>query len=449
MSLEKKCQAIVDEDNKYISQSSRVPYFPLAVKSGHGAIIEDADGNEYIDLLSSAAALNTGHAHPKIVKAITDQAKEFIHYTPAYMYHDILVQLAKKLIEITPGNFEKRVAYGVSGSDANDGVIKFARAYTGRKKIITYVQSYHGSTYGALSMSAISLNMRKKIGPLLPDIHHIPYPDCYRCKFGQKIETCDLECFKKFETDLEYYIPVQEIAAIVIEPIAGDAGLIVPPKKYMNKLNELCQKNNILLVSDEVQQGFGRTGKWFGIEHFNIVPDIIVMAKSIASGMPMSALVARKEIIESLEAPAHLFTMGGNPVSCQAALATIEVIEEENLINKSKILGNYMKSRFNEMKKKYPIIGDIRGKGLSIGVDLVKDQKTKEKAKEAAKKICYRSWEKGVIVIFIGGSTLRIQPPLIISKSQIDKALNVIEESIQEYVDDEIPDSVLDVTKGW
>ncbi|MBZ2174637.1 aspartate aminotransferase family protein [Schnuerera sp. xch1] len=443
------CIDIVKEDDKVICPSARVPYYPLVVKRGRGAIIEDVDGNNYIDLLSSAAALNTGHTHPKVVDAIIKQAKEFIHYTPAYMYHESLVKLAKELIDITPGHFNKKVAFGLSGSDANDGVIKLARAYTGRSKIITYIQSYHGSTYGAISMSALSLNMRRKIGPLVPDIHHIPYPDCYRCLFDKNEEICDLECLKLLENDFKHYIPIEEVAAIVIEPIAGDAGLVIPPKKYIDKLYSLCKEYQILFVSEEVQQGFGRTGKWFGINHFDIEPDIVVMAKSIASGMPMSAIVAKEEIMQSMGAPAHLFTMGGNPIACRAALATIEVIKEENLINHSKELGEYVKERFNEMKDKYSLIGDVRGLGLSIGVDLVKDRDTKEKAQNAAAKICYRCWEKGVLLTFFSNSVLRIQPPLVINKEQIDKALNIIEESINEYINGHIPDEVLEIAKGW
>lgn len=443
------CINIVNEDIKYLSPASRVPYYPLVIKRGHGAIIEDIDGNEYIDMLSSAAALNTGHAHPKIVEAIIQQVREFIHYTPAYMYHEPLVKLAKELANITPGNFNKQVAFGLSGSDAIDGMIKFARAYTGRSKIISYIQAYHGSTYGALSLSAVSLNMRKKIGPLLPDIYHIPYPDCYRCPVGQEENSCSMECLKQLKDAFKYYIPANEVAAIVIEPIAGDAGLIIPPKKYMESLYNLCKENGILFVSDEIQQGFGRTGKWFGIEHFGIEPDIVIMGKAIASGMPMSAIVAREEILQSLEAPAHLFTMGGNPVSCRAALATINVIRDENLIQHTTELGKHAMERFNKLKEKYEIIGDVRGIGLSIGVDLVTDRVTKEKAREAAAKISYRCWEKGIILTFFANSVLRIQPPLVISKEQIDKAIDIIEESILEYLSGEIPDQVLDVIKGW
>jgi len=444
-----KCIEIVERDSKVYSEFARIPYYPLAIKKGRGAIIEDMDGNKFIDMLSSAASLNTGHSHPRITRAITDQLENFISYTAAYTYSEPLVTLGEKLCSITPGKFEKRVVYGLSGSDANDGMIKMVRAYTGRSKIISFVGSYHGSTLGSLSLSAISLNMRRKIGPLLPDISHIKYPHCYRCSYEKQSETCNLECMNDFKESLLTYMPPEEIAAVVMEPIAGDAGLIVPPEKYVKELHRICKDNGILFVSEEIQQGFGRTGKWFSIEHFDIEPDIIVMGKAMASGVPLSAIVARKEITEALGPPAHLFTMSGNALSCAASIETIEVIQDENLIEKSKELGEYVKGRFTEMMGKYELIGDVRGKGLSIGVDLVKDRTTKIGNKEAAAKICYRCWEKGVIVIFLASGVLRIQPPLVISKDELDQALKIIEESIVEYINGDIPDSVLDIAKGW
>lgn len=443
------CKAIIKEDQKVLSPASRMPYYPLAVKSGHGSIVVDADGNEYLDMLSSAAALNTGHAHPKVVAAIQKQAAEFVHYTPAYMYHEPLVRLANELIRITPGDFPKRVSFGLSGSDANDGTIKLARAYTGRPKIISFIRSYHGSTYGAITLSAISLNMRRKIGPFLPEVYHIPYPDCYRCPFGAEKDSCGLYCLEYVRTAFANYIPAEEVAAVIMEPIQGDSGIIVPPVEYVQGLVELCRENGILFVSEEVQQGFGRTGRWFGIEHFGVEPDILILGKAIASGMPMSAIVAREEIMEAWEAPAHLFTMGGNPVSCVAALATIEVIEEENLIENARVLGERAMARFREMQERYPIIGDVRGKGLSIGVDLVRDPVTKERATVETAKLCYRAWEKGLLLTFFSQSVLRIQPPLVLTTEELDRALDIIEESLADVLAGRVSDEVLDTVKGW
>ncbi|MBT9133761.1 MAG: Isoleucine 2-epimerase [Firmicutes bacterium] len=440
---------IVARDHEVCAGFARAPYFPLVVKRGRGSILEDADGKEYIDLLASAAAINTGHCHPTVVEALRDQVGELIHYTPGYVYHELKVQLAEELVRITPGKYRKRVAFGLSGSDSIDGMIKLVRAYTMRPKIVSFVQAYHGSTYGALSLTALSLNMRRSIGPLLPEVHHINYPDCYRCDFGSSPERCSLQCLNDFRRAMHYYLPPDEIAAVVMEPIAGDAGFIVPPKRYMQELHSICRQHGILFVVDEVQQGFGRTGKWFCIEHFYIEPDIIVMGKSIASGIPMSAIVGRAEIMEALDAPGHLFTTGGSPVACRAALATISVIESEQLVRRAADMGSYMQEELKRLAGVYDLIGEVRGLGLTIGVDLVTDRGTKERAREAAAKICYRSFERGVIVIFMAGNVLRIQPPLVITKEQVDKSLDVLEHSIRDYLGGKIPDEILNFAKGW
>ncbi|GAW28865.1 aspartate aminotransferase family protein [Carboxydocella sp. ULO1] len=444
-----KCVETCKEDSKVVSFASRIHYYPLVVKKAKGAIVEDLDGNEYIDFLASAGALNTGHSHENVVEAIKNQVDNFIHYTTGYMYNRLQVELAKRLIEITPGNFPKKVAFGLTGSDANDGAIKFSRAYTGRRKIISFIKSYHGSTFGSISLSAISLKMRRKIGPILNEVYHIPYPFCYRCPLSYKKDSCGMVCIKELENAFESFLPPEEVAAVVMEPIAGDGGIIIPPKEYVKRLYQLCKENGILFISDEVQQGFGRTGKWFGIEHFNVEPDIIVMGKAIASGMPLSAIVGRSEIMDSLEAPAHLFTMNGHPVSCSAAIATIDIIKDEKLVEKSRVLGEYALMRFEELKEKYEIIGDVRGCGLSIGVELIKDRKSLERNNEAAKKICYRCFEKGLILTFFAGNVLRVQPPLVITKEELDRGLDIIEESIIEYLEGKIPDSILEESKGW
>ncbi|HAJ33514.1 MAG TPA: aspartate aminotransferase family protein [Candidatus Atribacteria bacterium] len=444
-----KCVELVHKDNKVIAPFSRVPYYPLVIKSGYGSIVEDIDGNKFIDFLSSAGALNTGHCHPKIVKAIKNQTEQFILYTSAYMYHKPLVDLAQKLIKITPGDFPKKVAFGLSGSDANDGVIKLARAYTGRTKIISFIRSYHGSTYGSISLSAVSLNMARKIGPLLPEIYHMPFPDTYRNPLGGVPENAGRDCLNYLKYAFKNYLPPDEVAVVIIEPIQGDAGLVVPPLEFMEGLYKLCKNHGILFVSEEVQQGMGRTGKWFGIEHFGIEPDLVVLAKALASGLPLSALIGRAEIMDSLEAPAHLFTTAGNPVCCAAALATIEVIEEEKLIENAKRLFNIALERFNTMKKRFSFIGEVRGLGLSIGVDLVKDPLTKERYKEAAAKICYRAWQKGLLLSFFSNSVLRIQPPLVITEKEFNKGIDIIEECMVDLEKGLLSDDILKITKGW
>jgi 4-aminobutyrate aminotransferase len=445
-----QCLKLVEEDKAMTSPGAKIPYYPLAIRRGRGAMIEDLDGNRYIDMLASAGAVNTGHCHPKVVEAVRNQAGELLLYTHVYMYHEPVVKLTKELISITPGDYRKRVFYGLCGSDANDGAIKMARVATGRPKIVSFIRSYHGSTYGAISLSAVSLPMSRKIGPLLPDIFHVPYPDPYRPPVPAMTpdQTGDY-CIEQIRTAFENYLPADEVAAFIIEPIQGDSGLIVPPVKFMKDLRVLCDRYGILLISEEVQQGFGRTGKWFGIENFDVVPDAVIMGKAIASGLPLSGVVARAELIESLEAPAHLFTTAGNPVCCAASLATIQVLREENLPTHAAALGEYTQKRFRELQRRYDFIGDVRGIGLSIGVDLVVDRETKERNRTAAAKICYRAWEKGLLLSFFSGSVLRIQPPLVITREEMDKALFIIEESMEDFAKSRIPDSALDTVKGW
>lgn len=446
----KRSTEIVARDETLISSAFRVKYFPLVVQEGSGATVTDVDGKVYIDLLASAGVSNTGHSHPRIVEAITRQAKAFIHYMPSYMYHEHLVRLAEQLVALTPGDFPKRVRFGLSGSDANDAVIKCARAYTGRQKVVSFFRSYHGTTYGALSLSAITPNMRRKMGPFLPEIYHIPYPDCYRGTFCEGDPSSEEIYWDKIiDSYFQSIIPAEEVAAIIVEPIQGDAGIIVPPPFFLPRLREFCTNNGILLVTDEVQTGFGRTGKWFAIEHWDMIPDIVVMGKAIASGMPLSALVARADILEVLEPPSEVVTCAGNPVACEAAIATIDVIREERLVDRSARLGQYAKDKFLEMKDRHQLIGDVRGIGLSIGVDLVKDHQTKERAVKEALKVCWRCYEQGVLLVSFSGSVLRIQPPLVISEEQLDYALDIIDKSLTEVEEGRVPDAVLDGMVGW
>jgi 4-aminobutyrate aminotransferase len=445
-----KCLRLVDEDRALTSPGAKVHYYPLAIKSGRGSTIEDLDGNLYIDMLSSAGAVNTGHCHPKVVEAIKKQADSLILYTHVYMYHEPLVSLTKELISITPGDFRKRVFFGLSGSDANDGAIKLARVSTGRPRVVSFIRSYHGSTYGAISLSAVSLPMSRKIGPLLPGIHHMPFPDPYRAPIpGMSPDEVSDYCIDQIKIAFENFMPPDEVSAFIIEPIQGDSGLIVPPAKFLRDLRALCDANGILLISEEVQQGFGRTGRWFGIENFGVVPDAVILGKSIASGLPLSGVVARAELIEKLEAPVHLFTAGGNPVCCAAALATIDVLRGEDILTHVTDLGERAKKRFLDMREKFEFIGDVRGIGLSIGVDLVTDRQTKERNRAAAAKITYRAWEKGLLLSFFSGSVLRIQPPLVITDDEMNRAIDIIEESMEEFDKGEIPDSVLDSVQGW
>lgn len=427
-----RAQEIFERDEKYFAKAGRIPYYPLIIDHAHGAVLTDVDGKEYIDLLSSASSQNIGHTPERVVKAIQAQTEKMIHYTPAYMYHEPLAELAEKICNLSPGDFEKRVIFGLTGSDACDGIIKFARAYTGRPNVISFTNAYHGSTYGSISLSAISLNMRRKIGPLLPGIHHIPFPDSYRGMFNSTEPNTVDEYLAPLKEMFEKYLPPEEVACIMLETIQGDGGLLEPVPGYFEALEKLCREHGILLAVDDIQQGMGRTGKWSSIEHFNFEPDLVAYGKSLAGGMPMSAIVGREDIMGSLDAPAHLFTMGANPVSCAAAVATLEMMEEDNLVEEAARKGEYAKTRMKAWENQHEFIGNVRGLGLSIGVDIVTDKQSKARDNDAALKICNRCYERGVVIIAVAGNVLRFQPPLVITDEELDQALTILEETFEE-----------------
>ncbi|KFN93810.1 aminotransferase [Tetragenococcus muriaticus PMC-11-5] len=372
-------EELMEKDEQYFAEAGRISYYSLLIDHADQATLVDIKGKEYIDLLSSASATNTGHSPKKVTDAIKNQADKMLHYTPAYMYHEPAIKLAEKLCEITPGDFEKKATFGLSGSDACDGVMKYARAYTGRSNIVTFQNAYHGSTYGALSMSALNNNMRAKMGPNVPNVEHIPFPDNYRGMYGKAQPNSIEEYLAPFKQMMETYLPSEEIACVVVETIQGDGGLLEPVPGYFKALYELCHEHGILFAVDDVQQGLGRTGTWCSTEHFNVEADLVVYGKSLASGMPLSAIVGRKEIMDSLEAPAHIFTTAANPVCCAASLATLDMIEEDNLLQESTRKGEIAQERMQKWENDYAFIGDVRGFGLSIGIDIVTDKKTQNK----------------------------------------------------------------------
>ena len=444
-----RSKAVVARDQAAYSAASKIPYFPLVIDRGYGSTLVDVDGNEYLDFLSSAASLNTGHAHPRVVEAVKAQAEKFLNYTFVYAYHEPGVHLAEKLIEITPVSSPKKVTYGLSGSDANDGAMKLIRRATGRPKIIAFLRSYHGQTYGAATLSAVSLNMTRGFGPMVPDVYHVPFADCYRCPYGQTYGKCRTECVSYIDYLFETVLPPDEVAGMILEPVQGDAGVIDPPLEFMHGLQRICAQHGIQFVSEEVQTGMGRTGKWFAIEHWDIAPDVVILGKALGAGMPLSGLVARQELMDAWRLPAHLFTNGGSAVCCAAALANIAVIEDEHLVERSATLGERIKARFHEMQDKYELIGDIRGKGLMIGVDLVKDRSTKARARDEAAKVCMLCYERGLILSFFSNSVLRIAPPLVVTDAEVETALQIIEESIAAVQSGAVPDDLIRETKGW
>ena len=431
--------AIQAKSDKSIAVTQQIAYAPIAFESGCGALLFDHDGKKYIDFLSSACSANLGHGNKEIAEAVKEQMDKITQYTFAYFNTLPPILLAEKLAKLAPGKDDKKVLFSATGSAGIDSAIKLARAYTGRTKVISMIGAYHGSTYGSISLSALSLNMRKNIGPLLPEMYHFKYPDK---------NTPWKDCIADMELAFSTYLPADEVAAIFIEPIAGDQGLIIPPTEWVQALRDICDKHGILLVSDEIQLGLCRTGKWFCIENYGVEADLYVMGKSVGGGLPLGAVVGRTEIMDSLEAPAHLFTLAGNATVCAAALKNIEILERMNANKVSVEKGKYLTDKFEQLKKKYNFIGEIRPMGLSMGVDII-DPETGEKNPNATAKICYEAFKRGLVLIFLNKSTLRVQPPLVIEYEQMDEDIEILDSVMKDYSEGKISDSILDEIKGW
>jgi len=428
-----KAKKILEEDERFLMQSF-VRWYPLVVEKAEGCILTDVDGNEYIDLNAGIAVVSVGHRHPKVIEAIKEQCNRFLHYSLTDFYYDPAVELAKKLSKITPGKFGKKIFFCNSGAEAVEGALKIARGHFkgSRQYIMAYIGAFHGRLFGSMALTSSKPVQRKWFSPLLPGVEHVPYPYCYRCPWRQNYPECGYWCVDFIEDYyFKKYVPPDETACIIFEPIQGEGGYVVPPPEYWGHIRKLCDKYGILMISDEVQAGMGRTGRWFGIEHWNVTPDLIAIAKGIAAGLPLGAVVGRSEIMD-LPRGSHASTFGGNPVSCAAASAVIDVIEGEKLLENASKIGEYTMKRFEEFQEKYELIGDVRGKGLMIGVELVKDRRSKEPAVKELSKILLKCFKKGVAVIGAGKSTIRIAPPLTISMELMEKAIDIIGESIGE-----------------
>jgi 4-aminobutyrate aminotransferase len=427
----RKATEIVKKTEEYLSPSI-AHFYPLVVESAHGALVKDVDGNQFIDFNSGIAVLSTGSTHPKVVEAIKAQAQKFIHYSYTDFYYENLVDLSEELVSLIPGKFSKMVYYGNSGAEAVEAAMKLTRNYTKRPIFLAHSGSFHGRTMGALTLTASKPVQRKGSLPLIPDAVHFPFPYCYRCPWKQTFPECDYYCVDYFkEQYLEKFVPVDEISSYFFEPIQGEGGYVVPPPEYFKKM-EFLRKEGVLFVSDEIQTGVGRTGKFLGIEHFGVTPDLVTIAKGIASGLPLSAMVAKSELMASWKPGQHASTFGANPIAIEAALATLDVIKSERLMENAKRLGGKAVKRLEEMKEKYEIVGDVRGLGLFVGVEIVKEKRSKARGEEEAKKIMNYCFKHGLLVITAGRNTLRLIPPLMISEAELDEGLDILEEGIAE-----------------
>jgi 4-aminobutyrate aminotransferase len=431
-----KAQAAVEADGRLISPSYTRSY-PLVARRGRGIRVEDVDGNEFIDMAAGIAVVSTGHCHPEVVAAIRKQAGELLHISGTDFYDEHLTDLAGRLSAVAPMPGPHKFFYGNSGAEAVECALKLARYHTGRQQVISFFGAFHGRTMGALSLTGSKPQQKRRFSPLVPGVTHIRYPYAYRgCSGGaQDEEAFSMGCARFIEEKLfKTILAPEEVAAIFVEPIQGEGGYVVAPDNFLRELRAICTRHGILLVADEVQCGAGRTGKWWAIEHSGVQPDIVCMAKGIASGMPLGVCMSRAEIMDWAPG-SHASTFGGNPVSIAAALATMDIIEREGLANAARV-GELMLERLRGWKETHPLVGDVRGRGLMIGIELVKDKITREPATALRNRIETLAFERGMMVLGCGETTLRLCPPLIINEYEATVALDILEETLS-LVEDE------------
>lgn len=425
-----KAKALIERDDAVLSTSYTRGY-PLTVARAEGAIIEDLDGNKFLDFNAGIAVCATGHSHPRVVKAIQEQAAKFLHYSGTDFYYENMVELAEKLQALVPGGGPRRVYFGNSGAEAIETSLKMARYHTGRERFIAFLGAFHGRTMGALSLTGSKSVQKKGFGSLLSGVTHIPYANCYRCAYGKEVSTCNVECVKVIEDQLiRHILPADDIAGIIVEPVQGEGGYIVPPQKFVDELRSVAQRYQIPIIWDEVQAGMGRTGKMFATEHFGVDPDILALAKGIASGMPLSAVVSKPEWM-NWKPGAHASTFGGNPVSIASSLATIALLEEE-LVAHAAALGEHMMNRMREWPQRFKHVGRVQGLGLMIGFELVRDQVTKERAPDLRDRLEMRAFDHGLLILGCGPNSIRFCPPLVITKEQADFAMDTLETCLNE-----------------
>jgi 4-aminobutyrate aminotransferase len=425
-----RAQAIIDRDSAVLSPSYTRCY-PLVVERGEGAIIEDVDGNRFLDFNAGIAVTSTGHCHPEVVAAIESQAARLIHMSGTDFYYENMVDLAEKLAASAPGDTPHRVYFGNSGTEAVEAAIKLSRYATGRDKLIAFYGSFHGRTLGSLSLTASKSVQRKGFSSLLAGVFHAPYPQPYRGAAGRSPEDCAMDSIRFIEDQLfRCVVPPEEVAAIVVEPVQGEGGYIIPPRIFFDELQRIASKHGILLVADEIQSGMGRTGKMWASDHFGFVPDILTSAKGIASGMPLSATIARSEVM-TWRPGAHASTFGGNPVAVAAALATMRLLESHLIDNAAK-LGAYMLDRMSEWPQIYRHVGEVRGLGLMIGIEMVRDRESRERAPDLRDRVVMEAFERGLLVLGSGPNVIRLCPPLVITRDQADFALDTLAECLKD-----------------
>lgn len=423
-----KARALIERDGQTVSTSYTRSY-PFVIERGQGAVVEDVDGNRFLDCAAGIAVNSTGHSHPDVVRAVVEQAQRFLHMSGTDFYYEPQVRLAEKMDEITPIAGPARTFFGNSGTEAVEASIKLARWYTKRSYLIAFLGSFHGRTYGSMTLTSSRTIQRQWFGPLMPGVYHAPYPDCYRCPVGRAPDSCNAECLDFVEEQIfVHLVSPEEVAGVVVEPIQGEGGYLVAPKPFLQRLRDLTTKHGIMLIADEVQSGMGRTGAMFACEHSDIHPDIVTAAKGIASGLPLGTSTARADVM-TWPPGAHASTFGGNPVSCAAALATIKLLQE-GLIANAKSVGDHLIAGLRDLMGKHQLIGDVRGRGLMIGVELVRDRVTKERATTERDAVVDAAFHRGLLLLGAGRNAIRFCPPLVLTKDQADIAVRLFDEAI-------------------
>jgi 4-aminobutyrate aminotransferase len=423
-----KAKAIIERDGKVVSPSYTRGY-PFVMARGSGAMVEDVDGNQFLDCAAGIAVNSTGHSHPDVVAAIVDQAQKFLHMSGTDFYYEPQVRLGEEFDAIKPFSGPSRSFFSNSGTEAIEAAIKLARFSTKRYGLIAFLGSFHGRTLGSLSLTSSKAIQRKGFGPMQAGVFHTPYGNCYRCPVGLKPESCQAECLDFLEHQiLVHLISPDEVAGVVVEAIQGEGGYVVPEPKFHQRLRDITKAHGILLIVDEVQSGMARTGKMFGIEHFGVEPDMIAVAKGVASGMPLGVTTARADVM-TWPPGSHASTFGGNPVSAAAALATIKLLKDLLMKNAADV-GAFMMDRLKELQQKHRIIGDVRGRGLMIGIELVRDRVTKERATTERDTVVNECFTRGLLVLGAGKNAIRISPPLVLTKAQASTAVEILDQAL-------------------
>lgn len=426
-----RAREVIMEDSRYVATTTKTS--PVVAAHAKGAQVTDVDGNTYLDFATGVSVMNVGYGDPRVVRAVQEQAEKLFHFAGTDFYYEVQAKLAHRLADLAPGSHEKKVFFSNSGTEAVEAALKLTRWYTRRKMYIGFIGCFHGRTMGSLSLTSSKLVQRRRFFPTVPGAQHVPYPDCYRCPYGQERGSCGTQCAKVIEeVYFQSLIPPEEVAAVFFEPVLGEGGYIVPPAPFVKELARICKAYGILLVDDEVQAGMGRTGRMWAIEHYEVVPDIICSAKALGSGVPIAATIFPRHM--DFEPGAHSNTFGGNLLACASALATLDVLRSDGLVENSAHMGAYLRKRLLELQDGHQAIGDVRGLGLMQAIELVKSPKTKEHAVQERDKVIELCYKRGLILLPAGRSAIRLIPPLTADESVIDEGIEILGSALRDAV---------------